>query len=86
MDYIAASMIHADLLGLYKSGRLSDLTVSCGGRKYRVHKAIVCAQSPFFDRACAGSFKVGMGISANWTKEHEEHILTTGTGGARKFC
>lgn len=58
MDVVAASMIHAALLPLYRTGKLSDLTVTCGDRVFRVHKAIVCAQSPFFDKACTSGFKV----------------------------
>ncbi|OAA59538.1 BTB/POZ fold protein [Niveomyces insectorum RCEF 264] len=46
-------MLHAALAPLYATGKLSDLLVTCGGREFRVHKAVVCAQSPFFDKAKA---------------------------------
>ncbi|PVI05403.1 hypothetical protein DM02DRAFT_686323 [Periconia macrospinosa] len=34
--------------GLFNSSTYSDLTITCGKDKYRVHKAIVCPQVPFF--------------------------------------
>ncbi|CAG8071843.1 unnamed protein product [Penicillium nalgiovense] len=46
------------LQGLLESGRYSDLTISCEGRKFAVHRAIVCCQSSFFDAAVKGGFKV----------------------------
>ena len=59
MNYVATSMIYAALRPLYESGKLSDLTVTCGGQQFLVHKAIVCSQSPFFDKACNSGFRVG---------------------------
>jgi BTB/POZ domain len=59
MNIAATSMIYAALRPLYESGKLSDLTVTCGGRRFLVHKAIVCSQSPFFDMACNSGFRVG---------------------------
>ena len=46
------------LQSLLESGRYSDLTISCEGRKFAVHRAIVCCQSSFFDAAVKGGFKV----------------------------
>ncbi|KAI0815426.1 BTB/POZ protein [Xylaria sp. FL0064] len=40
------------LKGLYSDRQYSDLTVSCGGREHRVHKAIICPRSSFFAAAC----------------------------------
>ncbi|KAI0096201.1 hypothetical protein GGR51DRAFT_568764 [Nemania sp. FL0031] len=37
---------------LYTHGDYSDLTISCGGREFHVHKALVCPQSAFFTAAC----------------------------------
>ncbi|CAD0085118.1 unnamed protein product, partial [Aureobasidium vineae] len=31
---------------------LKDLTITCGSDAYKVHKAIICSQSEFFDLAC----------------------------------
>ncbi|KAH6623783.1 BTB/POZ protein [Chaetomium tenue] len=44
---------------LYKEGTYSDLTVTCGGKEYKVHKAIICLRSSFFETACSGPFKKG---------------------------
>ncbi|KAK4141204.1 uncharacterized protein C8A04DRAFT_39243 [Dichotomopilus funicola] len=40
-----------------RSGNYSDLTITCQGKSYRVHKAIVCPRSGFFTAACSGEFK-----------------------------
>ncbi|KAL2158847.1 hypothetical protein VTH06DRAFT_4039 [Thermothelomyces fergusii] len=45
------------LKGLYSSGEHSDLVISCQGKEYRVHKAIVCPRSDFFSTACRSDFK-----------------------------
>jgi len=37
---------------LLRDGRFSDLLVTCQSRQFKVHKAILCTQSPFFDAAC----------------------------------
>ncbi|KAB5531395.1 hypothetical protein GE09DRAFT_1146941 [Coniochaeta sp. 2T2.1] len=42
---------------LFIEGKYSDLTVACGPSSYRTHKAVLCTQSPFFAKACDGSFK-----------------------------
>ncbi|KAK4194182.1 hypothetical protein QBC40DRAFT_311651 [Triangularia verruculosa] len=47
----------SSLKGLYSSGEYSDLVISCGGKDYHVHRAIVCTQSEFFSTACRASFK-----------------------------
>ncbi|KAI1496418.1 BTB/POZ protein [Biscogniauxia marginata] len=44
---------------LYYTGEYSDLVISCGGKYYKVHKAIVCPRSKFFAKACSGDFKEG---------------------------
>ncbi|KAF2023318.1 hypothetical protein EK21DRAFT_105378 [Setomelanomma holmii] len=36
---------------LLASGKYADLVITCGDDRYNVHKAIVCYQSGFFDRA-----------------------------------
>ncbi|KAL8404880.1 hypothetical protein RB594_009675 [Gaeumannomyces avenae] len=45
------------LKGLYQSGDYSDLTLSCGGKDYKLHKSVVCPRSDFFAAACRGHFK-----------------------------
>ncbi|KAH8692864.1 hypothetical protein BGW36DRAFT_464088 [Talaromyces proteolyticus] len=37
---------------LYAKGDYSDLTITCHGTHYRVHKAVVCPRSEFFASAC----------------------------------
>ncbi|KAK3338099.1 hypothetical protein B0H65DRAFT_477731 [Neurospora tetraspora] len=69
----------SSLKGLYSSGEYSDLVISCGGRKYHVHRAIVCTQSEFFSAACRGSFKASDSpYTSNDTK------LTLYLGGTRR--
>lgn len=36
----------------------ADLTIKCGSQEWKVHKAIVCPQSEFLQKACSGEFKV----------------------------
>ncbi|KAI0859965.1 hypothetical protein F4860DRAFT_481275 [Xylaria cubensis] len=47
----------SSLKELYHRGEYSDLTISCGQSRYRVHKALVCPQSNFFTAACGAGFK-----------------------------
>ncbi|KAI7103774.1 hypothetical protein KC340_g7823 [Hortaea werneckii] len=43
---------------LLDTGEYSDLTIKCGLRTFKVHKAIVCARSDYFAVACKpGAFK-----------------------------
>ena len=42
---------------LYTSGNYSDLVITCRGKIYRVHRAIICPISSFFEAACSGQFK-----------------------------
>jgi len=57
------------MAGLYESlgslcgkEKYSDLTVVCGSgddsRIFKLHRAIVCPQSEFFEKACSGGFQV----------------------------
>lgn len=43
---------------LFYSGHLSDCVVKCKAREWKVHKFILCDQSPFFKGALEGNFKV----------------------------
>jgi hypothetical protein len=36
---------------LLASGKYSDLVITCGGDTHKVHKAVVCTRSGFFERA-----------------------------------
>ncbi|KAK5701084.1 hypothetical protein LTR17_022915 [Elasticomyces elasticus] len=42
---------------LFHTSKYSDLTVTCGGLEWNVHKSIICTQSDFFAKACDGSFR-----------------------------
>ncbi|KAI0425897.1 BTB/POZ protein [Xylaria sp. FL1042] len=42
---------------LYANGEYSDLIITCYGKQYQVHKAIVCPRSDFFAAACRGDMK-----------------------------
>ncbi|EGU80608.1 hypothetical protein FOXB_08892 [Fusarium oxysporum f. sp. conglutinans Fo5176] len=41
-----------------ESGEFTDFTLACDGRDIKVHKIIICSQSPVFRAACAGQFKL----------------------------
>lgn len=51
------------LCRLKTSADYFDLTITCGGKEFKVHRAVVCSQSDFFDAACKGSFKVRTAIT-----------------------
>ncbi|KAI1502473.1 hypothetical protein F5X99DRAFT_427129 [Biscogniauxia marginata] len=44
---------------LYSSETYSDLVISCGGKHYKVHKAIICPRFKFFAKACSEHYKEG---------------------------
>lgn len=51
--------IHDFELGkLMYSERFSDMTLVCDGHEFKVHKVVVCSQSPVLAAAVTGSFKV----------------------------
>ncbi|MCJ1475053.1 hypothetical protein MMC13_003713 [Lambiella insularis] len=55
-----ASQMEAPLDGLHKllgTSEYSDFTVNCGGKTWRIHRAIVCSRSAYFKKACDGAFK-----------------------------
>lgn len=45
------------LATLLEAGKYSDLKITCRGREYAVHRAIICSRSGFFDGACRNAFK-----------------------------
>ncbi|KAJ4327196.1 Kelch-like protein 10 [Fusarium piperis] len=52
-----ATSIYASLATLLQSEKFSDMTIRCGGRDFKAHRAVVCTQSSFFDRALSSNFK-----------------------------
>lgn len=43
---------------LLESGDYSDVTISCYGVTFRIHRSILCSQSEYFRKAFDGDFKV----------------------------
>ncbi|TVY72053.1 Kelch-like protein 30 [Fusarium oxysporum f. sp. cubense] len=54
-DGSKAISIHAALSTL-QSEKFSDMTIICGERQFKIHRAVVCTQSPFFDKAMSGDY------------------------------
>ncbi|KAJ9129702.1 hypothetical protein NKR23_g12480 [Pleurostoma richardsiae] len=42
---------------IYSSGEYSNLTITCNGKRFQVHRAIVCPRSEFFAAALRQGFK-----------------------------
>ncbi|RMX76633.1 hypothetical protein D0869_10544 [Hortaea werneckii] len=40
-----------------ETGEYSDMTITCSGRTWQVHKVVVCSQCPFFAKAVTRRFK-----------------------------
>ncbi|KAL8913676.1 MAG: hypothetical protein Q9171_001526 [Xanthocarpia ochracea] len=40
-----------------RSGKYSDLTITCKGRTFKVHRHVLCMASKFFAAACDGEFQ-----------------------------
>ena len=38
--------------------RFSDFTITCEGKKFKVHRCFICAHSKWFERCCEGMFEV----------------------------
>jgi hypothetical protein len=42
---------------MFETGKYSDLTVVCHGKRYPVHRALLASRSAFFDGACRHPFQ-----------------------------
>ena len=40
------------------AGDYSDFVIICGGKKFKIHKAVVCNKSTVLKNMCGDSFKV----------------------------
>ena len=47
-----------DLRDLLSDPMFSDLTLVCESERFKVHRNIVCSQSPVLKAACTGQFQV----------------------------
>ncbi|KAI7182969.1 hypothetical protein KC363_g8480 [Hortaea werneckii] len=43
----------------FDSPKHADLTIICQGRQWKAHKVLLCAQSEWFEKSCAGCWKEG---------------------------
>ncbi|KAI7250112.1 hypothetical protein KC343_g4893 [Hortaea werneckii] len=41
----------------FETGEYADMTITCSGRTWQVHKVVGCSQVPFFAKAVTGKFK-----------------------------
>lgn len=58
LDDLRTASVFASLSRLYLSETYSDMKIVCGDETFHAHRAIVCPQSPFFDKALSGGFQV----------------------------
>ncbi|MCJ1450412.1 hypothetical protein MMC28_000743 [Mycoblastus sanguinarius] len=58
MSNVHQERMVAGLSAVLESTKYSDLTVHCGPEEFKIHRAIVCPRSNFFDKLCSGGFKV----------------------------
>ncbi|KAG7002071.1 hypothetical protein G7Y79_00029g063670 [Physcia stellaris] len=59
---------------LLKSGKYSDLTITCQGREWLVHRSVVCAQSRFFAAACDGEFEEARSGKVDLAEEYPDIV------------
>ncbi|KAH6640171.1 hypothetical protein F5144DRAFT_87652 [Chaetomium tenue] len=64
--------IYDGLASLYGDEKYTDLTVTCGGQTFRLHRAVICSQSPFFEKACSGNFVEAATGRVDLTQEDPE--------------
>ncbi|KAI8633281.1 hypothetical protein F5Y19DRAFT_417325 [Xylariaceae sp. FL1651] len=60
IDDLRTTSVLSSLSSLFLDEKFSDMTVTCKGCEFKVHRAIVCTQSPFFDKAISNGFKESM--------------------------
>ncbi|KAK4498499.1 hypothetical protein PRZ48_011157 [Zasmidium cellare] len=59
MNIIMGSMsaVIDGVRGLYLDTRYADLEIRCPGKRFKVHRAIVCPRSKVLDRECSSGFE-----------------------------
>ncbi|KAK9419383.1 hypothetical protein SUNI508_07358 [Seiridium unicorne] len=78
----------SSFLALLESGNFSDAVVKCKDRSWKVHKAILCSRSKWFDKALNGKFEEAKTAILTITETSPEKIewllkyLYRGAGGA----
>lgn len=50
--------VHADCLSAFRSETNSEVTITCGVRRWKAHRDVVCSGSKVFEKALNGGFKV----------------------------
>ncbi len=58
IEAFGLTSLYSALSSLLGSDKFSDMTIHCGDRAFKAHRAIVCSQSAFFDKALTGGFSV----------------------------
>ncbi|KAK1994716.1 POZ domain-containing protein [Colletotrichum falcatum] len=56
VDDLRTTSIFTALSGLFLSNKYADMTITCNGSTFKAHRAIVCSQSSFFDKAFSAPF------------------------------
>ncbi|KAJ4269784.1 hypothetical protein NW762_001453 [Fusarium torreyae] len=60
VDEICTFSTRAPIHNLFLNGTYSDITIICGGREFKAHRAIVCTQCLFFENAFTNAPKKRM--------------------------
>lgn len=50
--------LRASDLKLLETGNFADAEIICQGKTFKIHKAVVCTRSVWFDKALNGPFEV----------------------------
>lgn len=60
MDDLSAedASLRASNLKLLETGNFADAELICGGKTFKIHKAVVCTRSVWFEKALTGGFAV----------------------------
>lgn len=49
--------LRASDMKLLETGNFADAELICGDKNFKIHKAVVCTRSLWFEKALAGGFK-----------------------------